>query len=210
MLIAAAWLVYGDTAKQQISQMIPQLRPAALVPQTASVESPDSAGQVSPPEPKAEAAIAPNAASTADANTAPSAPETRSVPGQAQLPPEIDRSIESMKQEIASLRQTVEQLQTNQQQLGRDVAKINEQEARRAASAKSTKSTPKRQAQPQHTVAAPVVISRPAAPYPPPSQPQAYPRAPAQRDTYAVPAAPAQLPPQPGDTSAPRPPMPLR
>ncbi|EKS31948.1 hypothetical protein [Afipia clevelandensis] len=208
MLIAAVWLVYGDTAKQQISQLIPQLRPAALVPQTASVESQDSAGQASPSEPKAEAATAPNA-STRDANTAPSVPEATSVPGQAQLPPEIAQSIESMKQEIASLRQTVEQLQTGQQQLGRDVAKINEQEARRAASAKGTKPAPKRQAQPQRALAAPVVIPRPAAPYPP-SQTQAYPHAPAQRDTYAAPAAPAQLPPQPGDASVPRPPMPLR
>ncbi|EGP08252.1 hypothetical protein CSIRO_1978 [Bradyrhizobiaceae bacterium SG-6C] len=209
MLIAAVWLVYGDTAKQQISQLIPQLRPAALVPQTASVESQDSAGEASPPEPKAEAATAPNA-STADANTAPSVPEAGSVSGQAQLPSEIAQSIESMKQEIASLRQTVEQLQTGQQQLGRDVAKINEQEARRAASAKGTKSGPKRQAQPQRALAAPAVIPRSAAPYPPPSQTQVYPRAPAQRDTYAAPAAPAQLPPQPGDTSVPRPPMPLR
>lgn len=210
MLVAAAWYVYGDTAKQQISHLIPQLRPAALVPQTASVESQDAANQASTPELKAEPAIAPNAVGTADANTAPAVPETGSVPGQAQLPPEIAQSIESMKQEIASLRQTVEQLQTSQQQLGRDIAKINEQEARRAASAKNTKSAPKRQAQPERALAAPVVIPRQAAPYPPPSQPQAYPRAPAQRDTYAAPAAPAQLPPQPGDTSVPRPPMPLR
>jgi hypothetical protein len=50
----------------------------------------------------------------------------------------------------------------------------------------------------------------PSSPPPAYSQGQTYPQGAAQRDAYIPPPAPTQLPPQPGDTSAPRPPAPLR
>ena len=201
-VVAAAWHLYGDAAKQQLSVLIPQLRPAALVPAQTTPEPQDSTTQ---------------AASKTTAQDAPSA-STEPAPAQAAavtsapapLSPEIAQSIETMKQEIASLKQTIEQLQTSQQQLGRDVSKLNEQDTRRKASAQAARPVPKPQI--QRMPSSPVVPYRAPAPYPPQvsSPASTYSHATTQRETHIAPAAPAQLPPQPGDTSVPRPPMPLQ
>jgi septal ring factor EnvC (AmiA/AmiB activator) len=134
-------------------------------------------------------------------------------PTQAALPAELAQSIETMTREIASLKQTVEQLQAGQQQLSRDVAKVTEQEARRKLAAQPPKPTPPPRQQRALTPGAPPRTLGTLAPYSPrpaTSQGQTYPQGAAQREAYVSQPAPAQLPPQPGDTSAPRPPMPLR
>lgn len=209
IMSAAAWYAYGDKARQQISHLVPQFQPTALVPaSTASGESSNSASQTAAPQAPSDSAQVPETMPT-ESTAAPVAQTT--APTQAALPPEVVQSLESMTQEIASLKQTIEQLQSGQQQLSRDVAKINELEARRKSGAQAAKPALKPQAQPQRASAPPSAYRAPA-PYPPQpsSQTHTYSQSTAQRDTYVPQAAPTQLPPQPGDASAPRPPMPLR
>lgn len=206
---AVAWHTYADAAKQQISHLVPQLIPAALVPaQTPSAEPQSETAQAATPQPASDVSNAQDAsaAPTESGATAPAAAAQNTTAPDAAL------LIENITREIASLKQTVEQLQAGQQQLSRDIAKINEQEARRKVSAQAPKPVSRPQAPPQRPVAYPVVSSRTPAPYPAPTSPRAqiYPQGPAQRDAYVAPPPPTQLPPQPGDTSVPRPPLPLR
>ncbi|MGL5165703.1 MAG: hypothetical protein ACRC9K_07430 [Afipia sp.] len=207
-----AWHSYGEEAKQRLSHLVPQLFPGAPAPtQSANAADPQSAAPqpATDPAPAQEAAAAP--ATPTQPATAPAAAEASST--QTTLPPEAAQSIETMAREIASLKQTVEQLQAGQQQLGRDVAKVTEHEARRKLTAQAAKPTPPPRPQRALTPGAPPRTLGTLAPYSPPpatSQGQTYPQGAAQRDAYIPPPAPTQLPPQPGDTSAPRPPMPLR
>ena len=230
---AAAWYSYGEEAKQRLSNfshLVPQFlagAPASSAdtagPQNAAADTVDSQPAASP-VPAQEAAATP--ATVAQHATAPSSSTVEAPPVQAALPPELAQSIETMTREIASLKQTVEQLQAGQQQLGRDVAKVTEHEASRKPVARAAKrvAAPR----PQHAAAtgAPPRNLGTLTPYSPspaysqgrtypqqgPTYPQgqAYPQGAAQREAYIPPPAPTQLPPQPGDTSAPRPPMPLR
>lgn len=209
--VAAAWHSYGDEAKQRLSHLVPQLIPSATAPtQNADAAEPQGAtSQAAASQPATEPPLAQETAAEVPARpaTAPTASAVDTPPAQAELPPEITQSIESMAREIASLKQTVEQLQAGQQQLSRDVAKVTEQEARRKLATQTVKPAPT--PRPQRT---PTAAQRIPAPYSPPtySQGQSYPQSAAQREAYIPPPAPTQLPPQPGDTSVPRPPMPLR
>jgi hypothetical protein len=226
---AAAWYAYGDEARQRLSNfsnLVPQFLAGAPA-QSANVAGSQNAASdtvdsqpAANPAPAQEAAAIP--ATPAQPATAPASSET--PPIQAALPPELAQSIETMTREIASLKQTVEQLQAGQQQLGRDVAKVTEHEASRkpvARAAKPSAAKPAAAPRPQRAAAtgAPprnLGTLTPYSPSPAYSQgrtyPQghAYPQGTAQRDAYIPPPAPTQLPPQPGDTSVPRPPMPLR
>ncbi len=211
IMSAAAWYAYGDKARQQISHLAPQFQATALVPaSTASGESSNSASQTVAPQAPSDSAQVPDTKTVPTESAAAPVAQT-TAPAQAALPPEVVQSLESMTQEIASLKQTIEQLQSGQQQLSRDVAKLNELEVRRKAGAQAVKPSQKPQAQPQRSSAVAPTYRAPAL-YPPqpPSQTHTYSQSTAQRDTYVPQAAPTQLPPQPGDASAPRPPMPLR
>jgi hypothetical protein len=218
---AAAWHFYGQEAKRQLSDLVPQLLAGTSAPaQNANATEPRdtaTAQATAPqPEPAADPAPAQEAADAAPATPAEpaAAPSTQAVeaaPAQAAIPSELAQSMEAMANEIASLKKTVEELQTGQQQLSRDVAKVTEHEARRKLPAKSSKpAAPPRPQRASTPAAAPHAI----APAPPPAyrQEQTYRRGSVQHDAYVPPPppAPAQLPPQPGDASAPRPPMPLR
>jgi hypothetical protein len=215
-----AWHSYGDEAKQRLSSLVPQLfAQAPASTQSANAAEPqDVTSQIAAPQPAAEPAPAQEVSNVAPATPTPPAPAAatpaaETPPTQVALPPEVTQSIETMAREIASLKQTVEQLQAGQQQLSRDVAKANEHGTRHKVAEQASKPTPR--PRPRHT-SAPAAASRTVAPYSPPppvySQSQPYqPRA-VQHDAYIPPPAPAprQLPPQPGDSSAPRPPMPLQ
>ncbi len=204
----AAWHAYGAVVKQRLAEIAPQFLPAAIVP-----------GQVATPlETQKEGAQATASSLAHDATVAPiessSGPDTAALavpPAQATLPPDVAQSIETMTREIASLKQTVEQLQISQQQLSRDIAKNNEQEARRKPGVQTAKPAPRLQSQPKRAPT-PTAVYHPPAPYPPSAraQTQTYSQGTVQRDAYVTPAAPAQLPPPPGDSVVPRPPMPLR
>lgn len=213
-----AWHGYGDQAKQRLSSLLPQFVADAPAPtQSANAAEPQGVtSQVAASQPASDApAPAPtqetgNAASATPAPVAPTpaTPAAEPPPTQATLPPDVTQSLESMAQEIASLKQTVEQLRAGQQQLGNDVAKISEQATRRTLAEQPPK--PASRQQPRHP-STPAVASRAPAHTPQPrSQRQIYPQAAAQREAYIPPPAPARLPPPPGDSSVPRPPMPLQ
>lgn len=211
---AAAWHSYGEEAKQRLSHLVPPLLVGGSTPTqntVASEEPQNTAPQITSSPPAADPApVQDTAAAATEPVTAPSTPPVETPPAQAALPPDVAQSIETMAREIASLKQTVEQLQAGQLQLSRDVAKATEHEARRKPTAQASKPAPA--PRPQHALGAPPRTLGTLAPYspPPPSQGQAYPQGVAQREAYVPPPAPTQLPPPPGDTSVPRPPMPLR
>ncbi|MBN8962629.1 MAG: hypothetical protein J0H71_15965 [Rhizobiales bacterium] len=220
-----AWHAYGDQAKQKFSSLLPQLFANAPAPtQSANAaEPPVATSQVTASQPATETpapALAQensNVTSEAPAPAAPTpaAPVAEPAPTQAALPPEVAQSLDTMVQEIASLKQTVEQLRASQQQLSNDVAKLSEQAARHKL---TEQPKPASRPRPRHS-STPAAASRtPAASHtlastPPPQSPsqrQISPQAPAQREAYIPPPAPARLPPPPGDSSVPRPPMPLQ
>lgn len=215
--VMIAWYSYGEEAKQRLSHLTPQLfaSVAAPTPNTNVAEPQETAAQIATPQstsdsvPAQAAAVVP--ATPTQSETATAAPAVDSPPAQAALPPELAQSIESMAHEIASLKQTVEQLQAGQQRLSSDIAKVTEHETRRKLVPQKPK--PGAALRPQH-LSAPAAARRTPTPYSPPpqaySQGQTFPHGAAQRDAYIPSPAPTQLPPQPGDTSAPRPPMPLR
>ncbi|MDO8979143.1 MAG: hypothetical protein Q7V17_07925 [Afipia sp.] len=224
---AAVWHSYGDEAKQRLSHLVPQLLAGTTAPTQSAdaAESQNTTSQITASEPAGEpapaqdtAAAAPTPATPAESASAASTPAAETPLIQAALTPELAQSIETMTREIASLKQTVEQLQAGQQQLSRDVAKAAEHEARRKPVAQASKPAAAPRPQRASTLApAPAPATRSVQPYPPQAYPQGqtYPQGYPQREAYIPPAppqqpAPAQLPPPPGDTSVPRPPMPLR
>jgi chemotaxis protein histidine kinase CheA len=240
--VTIAWHTYADEAKEKLAQFVPQLfasTPAiAQGASPAEPQSQDAAAQAAAASQPAAAEAAPaQAAATPPAQpaqpataAAPASAPAAQAPTQAALPPEVTQTIEAMSREIASLKQTVEQLKANQQQLSRDAAKAGEHESRRKP-AKQTSQTssasPQSQRAPAATssssstppYAAAVQRAQASAPYVPP--PPAYRPSPAasgtvQRDAYIPPPPPApapvprRLPPEPGYENAPRPPMPLQ
>ncbi|TKT71663.1 hypothetical protein YH63_009690 [Afipia massiliensis] len=218
---AAAWHSYGDEAKQRLSHLVPQLLAGTTAPTQSAdaAESQDTTSQITASEPAAESAPSQDTAAAAptpaEPATAASTPAAETPPTPAALTPELAQSIETMAREIASLKQTVEQLQAGQQQLSRDVAKAAEHEVRRKPAAKPAAAPRPQRASTSAPAPAPATRSvQPASTqaYP---QGQSYPQSYPQREAYIPPAppqqsAPSQLPPPPGDTSVPRPPMPLR
>lgn len=230
-----AWHVYGDQAKQKFSSLMPQFlantptptqsanaaEPQDVTSQTAAPQTAASQPAADAPAPASAPVPAQENSSTASVTPTPAAPvpatpAAEPPPTQAALPPEVTQSLETMAQEIASLKQTVEQLRAGQQQLSNDIAKVSEQ----ATHHKLAEQTPKPVSRPRPRHSSPPaaasrspVISRTYAPAPPPqpqTQRQIYPQVPAQREAYIPPPAPTRLPPPPGDSSVPRPPMPLQ
>jgi hypothetical protein len=185
---------YGGTAKQMIASSAPQLSwllsslPAMNPPsgREIAVEQP-SPPAVQAPAPQAASAQAGAVASTESetaASTAPTAPS-----------PELQQ-IETMAHDLAVVRQSVEQLAAGQEQMARDIAKLQTagQDIRRrisalppAAATTAHKSVPPPQPALQSSVA-------PLSPAPPQSAPQ---------------SSGAPLPPAPLEPPS-RPPMPVR
>ncbi len=212
-----AWHFYGDQAKHRFSKLVPQFFTAVPTPtpNASAAEPQDVTSQAVEPPPDATPAPAQGSSNAASATSpppemAPTMPAAETSPTPTALPPEVTQSLEVMSQEIASLKQTVKQLRASQQQLNNDVAKISAHAARHKPAGQAAKSISRQQ--PRHAQT-PAVASRPVAPSSPPQiqpQRQIYPQGTAQRETYTPPPAPMQLPPQPGDRTAPRPPMPLQ
>lgn len=213
-----AWHSYGDEAKQRLSHLVPQLFADGSATQSANAaESKDAASQIAASQPAAAPASAQEGGNVEPATPPPAAPAAatptaETPPTQAALPPELTKSIETMSREIASLKQTVEQLQAGQQQLSHDVAKVSEHRTRHNLAEQTSK--PASRPRPLRTPT-PAADSRTLTPYSPPqshSLGQAYPQGTARREAYIPPPlpAPTRLPPQPGDSSVPRPPMPVQ
>ncbi|WP_425908408.1 hypothetical protein [Nitrobacter sp. TKz-YC02] len=212
---SVAWHSYGEEAKQRLSSLIPHLSMEAPAPAQAvnAVEAQDTATQAAAPQPNAEVEPAQETAtaaqpSTPTPSTDPVTPPTQAAPTQAALPAEIAQSLEANASEIAALKSAVEDLKASQQQLRREIATAAEREAHPKPPvqhrAKSVPPRPQRPS-PQAATYNPPLPS----PSPPPATES---RIPAQRDAYIPSQAPvpARLPAQPGDDSAPRPPMPVR
>jgi hypothetical protein len=197
---AAAWHSYGDEARQRLSTLMPQFLAGAPAPSANSADPQNPASQTAADPASAQEAVAPVTA-------------METPPAQTALPSDLAQSIETMTREIALLKQTVQQLQAGQQQLGRDVAKVTEHEAHPKPVARVGNASVAPRPQRASATGAPPRNLGSLTPYsasPANSQRQAYPQGAAQREAYIASPAPTQLPPQPGDTSAPRPPMPLR
>jgi hypothetical protein len=124
------------------------------------------------------------------------------------------RDLASVGQEMAQLKSSIEQLKANQQQISRDVAKVSEQ---KSSSEQNRTSAQNAQARISPLPPRPAVApARKPPPYYPPVQAVAAPPLPqtaapsVPRQIEPQPQAPAQLPAEPGFSSVPRPPLPVR
>ncbi|OJU24898.1 MAG: hypothetical protein BGN91_12405 [Nitrobacter sp. 62-13] len=220
---AMAWRSYGEEAKQRISHLMPQLlmeAPSSSANATGvEAQEPDTAAQAAAapqPQPPPEAQPAQPAATADDLRPSTTASDVGTPPAQAPsapaaLPGETAQMLEAMASDIATLKQTVEELRTSEQQLRREMAA--EREARAKPVQHTAKPVPPRRQRTSPQAAIPHNPPTPPASPRPTTARRIYPQESMQRDAYIPPTpapAPAQLPPQQGDDSAPRPPMPLR
>jgi hypothetical protein len=183
-----AWQSYGGTAKQVIANSAPQL--SWLLSSPAAMNPPPSreiaVGQPSPPAVQASAAQAAPAQAGAVASTASETAASGAPIG------ELQQQLETIRQDLAAVRQNVEQLAAGQAQMARDIARLHPsgQDIRRRISA------------------LPPAAATAHKPVPPPqavAQPSTLPL------TTPEPAPQSSAgPPQPAAAEPPRPPMPVR
>jgi hypothetical protein len=189
-----AWQSYGGAAKQVIASSVPQLDWLLTPPAMDQPSGREIA--VEQPGPPAVAAAAPQPAAAPAAAVAPAAPEPAASRAPTGPAPELQQ-LATMAHDLAALRQSVEQLASGQEQMARDIAKLQTagQEIRRRVSALPPAAAT--------TARKPVPPPQPAfqssAAPPPPMLPE-----PAPASSSATPLPPA--PPEPPL----RPPMPVR
>lgn len=165
-----AWRVHGNDVRQLAAAWTPGLVSGWL---TAGAVEP-----AGPPAAQAAEASAPQ----------PAAPPPSQAAADAALPPP-DGVLQSMARDLDKAQQAIEQLRSNQDQLARQVAKLNEQEARRRPPA------PPRQAFAAVRKPAPLVAAaQPASPPRPASSSPAVAPAAVQPQVSSVPRPPAALP----------------
>jgi hypothetical protein len=218
-----AWQSYGGMAKQMIANSAPRLSGLLLSPPPAMNQPSGRETAVEQPNPPAVQASAPQAPSAQAGAVASTASQTATSTAPSNPSRELQHQLETMEQDLAAVRQSVEQLAAGQEQMVRDIAKLHTagQDIRRRTSAlppatTSRKPVPPPQVAPQSSTA-PLTYPPPqaapqssAAPltYPPP---QAAPQSSAAPLTYPEPAPQSSAgslldaPPEP-----PRPPMPVR
>ena len=128
-----AWQSYGGTAKQMIASSAPQLSWLLSLPAV----NPPSGREIAieQPSPPAVQASAPQAASAQAGAVAPTASDTSTAAPTAPSP-ELQQ-LATMAHDLAAVRQSVEQLATGQEQMARDIAKLQTagQDIRRRISA---------------------------------------------------------------------------
>jgi hypothetical protein len=192
-----AWQSYGGAAREMIAGAAPQLSALLSLPAMNPPFDRESAvAQPSPvavPAPSAPASL-PQAASAQ--TVAPTATETAAPATQSPPSPELQQ-LATLAHDLAAVQQSVEQLAAGQEQMARDIAKLQtaEQEVQRRLSALppvARKPVPLPQPAPQSS----------AAPFPP-APPQSAPQ-PAAAPLAAMPPPPSAAP------EPPRPPMPVR
>ena len=187
-----AWQSYGGTAKQMIANSAPQLSWLLSLP----AMNPPSGREIAveQPSPPAVQASAPQAASAQAGAVAPAVSETAASTAPTARSPEL-RQLETMAHDLAAVRQSVEQLAAGQEQMARDIAKLQTagQDIRRRITA-----FPPAAATGAHKPVPPQpALQSSVAPLPPaPPQP-------------APPSSAAALPPAPLEPPS-RPPMPVR
>jgi hypothetical protein len=186
-----AWQSYGGTVKRMIANSAPQLSWLLLSLPTTNPPSGHEIA-VEQPSPPAVQVSAPQAApeqrgpvaSTASVSTAPTAPS-----------PELQQ-LETMAHDLAAVRQSVEQLAAGQEQMARDIAKLQTagQDIRRRISALPPAAAPTARKPVPSPQPAPQSSAGPLPPAPPQPAPQ---------------SSAAPLPPEPPEPLL-RPPMPVR
>jgi hypothetical protein len=186
-----AWQSYGATARQMIANSVPQLSWLLLLP--AMNQPSDREIAVEQPSPPAVQASAPQAASAQAGAVAPTASAASTAPTTPS--PELQQ-LATMAHDLAAVRQSVEQLAAGQEQMARDIAKLQtaEQDIRRRISALPP--------------AAATTAHKPVPPPQPALQSSVAPLPPALPEP-APPSSAAPLPPAPLEPPS-RPPMPVR
>jgi len=183
-----AWESYGGAAKQMIANSVPQLSWLLSLP----VMNPPSGREIAveQPNPPAGQASAPQAASAQAGAVAPAAPIAPTAPS-----PELQQ-LATMAHDLAAVRQNVEQLAAGQEQMARDIAKLQTagQDIRRRISALPP--------------AAATTAHKPVPPPQPSLQSSVAPLPPAPPEP-APPLSAVPLPPAAPEPAA-RPPMPMR
>jgi hypothetical protein len=221
---AMAWQASGYAAKKLFVKWIPQFALTTSLPldKLLGTESATSAN-----EPEAADAAPAQAASPEQAG-----PEGAAANANAAAPPaDSSQSLQSMARDLASVSQEVEtlkasiaELKASQQQMTRDLAKASELNARaklpvtapHPAVANARKPppvyspTPTASTPAYRPTASPYSASQAAGAPAAPQVVQPYAQPYASRQVEPLPPAPPQLPPEPGFTSVPRPPMPVQ
>jgi hypothetical protein len=202
-----AWQSYSGTAKQMIANSAPRLGRLLLSPPRANQPSgrETTIEQPSPSAVQTSAPQAPSAQAGAVASSETAKSTTRSAPSR-----ELQQQLETMEQDLAAVRQSVEQLAAGQEQMARDIAKLHTagQDIRRRTSAlppaatTAHKPAPPSQAAPQSSTA-PLTYPPPQPALQPSAAPLTYPPPEPAPQSTAAPLRAA--PPEP-----PRPPMPVR
>ncbi|HLH95320.1 MAG TPA: hypothetical protein VKW08_09400 [Xanthobacteraceae bacterium] len=171
------WQAYGSTARQMIAKAAPQLGWLVLPPPEPNLPSDPEVVPDQSSRPAAEAA-APQSAS-AQAGAPPStAPEIASSSAPPEPSPDLQR-LETMSHDLAVVRETVEQLAASQEQIAREIAKLQAegQDIRRRLYALPLATTTRRPAAPQGDSAAPLpstvpqTVPQSSAASPPPPEP---------------------------------------
>jgi len=186
-----AWQSYGGEATQMIASSAPQL--GWLLPSLPATDAPS--GQeiaIEQPNPPVIGAPTPQPASMQAGTVAPTSSEgaASTAPGT----PSPESQLETMALDLAAVRQSVEQLAAGQEQMARDLARLETtgQELRRRISALPPTAATARKPVPPPPQGAPQSSAAPLPPVPPP------------------PAQSSAAPPPPASPEVPRPPMPVR
>jgi hypothetical protein len=118
-----AWQAYGGTAKRMIANSVPQLSWLLLSP---PVMNPPSGNEIAveQPSPPAVQESGPQGASAQTGAVASTASETAASTAPAAPSPEFQQQLETMLRDLAAVRQSVEQLAVGQEQIARDIAKL--------------------------------------------------------------------------------------
>jgi len=187
-LAAVAWKSHGDAAKKKIAKL------AAKVVVTSSLPS-EEVAQTAPPAVLDAASAEPASL----VQTAPKLVETAAeapTPDSAQLLQSMARDLSSLAGEVEQLKASMEQLKVSQQQMLRDVAQSPEHKLRSRTSAPALRSADTRSRKPSFST----------------TQPAAAPAFRQAAEPYYVPRQPEPQPAwaDPGVSSVPRPPMPVR
>jgi hypothetical protein len=214
------WQAYGGAAREMIASRVPQLAWISSRPVLNQSPSPtDATGQaassaaIEAPAAAQAASVAPAATDTPQAAAAQTAPiaqpateqaaATMAAPTVPATPSPDQQQFETMSRDIGALRQSVEQLNARQEQMTRDMAKLQAAEMSRhrvSASPPHPTAAPARRPPPQVLSAVPSALPSPPLP-PPPMSPE--------RPQPAIPPQSA-APPQPAMAPQPlRPPMPV-
>jgi hypothetical protein len=184
-LAAVAWKSYGDVAKKKIARLVTQfVVTSSLQSEEAAPTSPPAVLTAASPDPSPLVQTPQLVGTDSEAPTS----------GSAQLLQSMARDLSALAREVEQLKAGMEQMKVTQQQTARDAAQSSEQKLRTRISAAALRSAEARSRKP------------PSFSAPPPAAAPAFRQA---AEPPYVPRQPETLA-DPGVSSVPRPPMPVR